>query len=176
MRRVALLLGVVALAAGTAGCGEGGGEKTFDADGIGVTFKYPSDFKPIKNISFGQSAGANAAARAGVSVDAVNAIIVSRYDLKVAITKDNLAKVKGEVDRVISQLAGKPVSGREVEYGDLPGYEYAVSLTKPANGLTRLVVLFDQAIEYLFNCQSTPPKRDKVDNACRQALDTLERK
>jgi hypothetical protein len=175
MRRTALLLGVIALAVGTTGCG-GGGDKSFDADGIGVTFKYPPDFKPIKNISFAQSAGANAVARAGVSVDTANAIIVSRYDLKVAITKDNLAKFKGEVDNVISQLAGKRVSGREVEYGGLPGYEYAVSLTKPANGLSRLVVLFDRATEYLLNCQSTPPKRNKVEDACRKTLDTLGRK
>jgi hypothetical protein len=174
MRRTALLLGVVALAVGAAGCG--GGDKSFDADGIGITFKYPSGFRSIKNVSFGQSAGASAAAQAGVSIDSVNAIIVSRYDLKVAITKNNVARVKREVDSVISKLAGKRADGREVEYGGLPGYEYAVSLTKPANGLTRLVVLFDQATEYLLNCQSTPPKRSKVEDACRQALDTLSRK
>jgi hypothetical protein len=176
MRRSVLLLIGAALVLCTAACGGGGGGQTFDADGIGVTFTYPSGFKPIKNISFGQSAGADAAARAGVSVDSVNAIIVSRYDLKVAIDKDNLAKFKREVDDVIGKLAGKPVSGREVEYGGFPGYEYAISLTKPANGVSRLVVLFDQATEYLINCQSTPDKRDKVEEACRKALDTLERK
>lgn len=176
MRRTALLLvGVLALVFGATACG-GGGDKTFNANGIGVTFKYPSSFKPIKNFTFAQSAGAKARARGGVSVDSANAIIVSRYDLKVAITKDNLAAIKGEADNVISQLAGKRVSGREVDYGGLPGYEYAISLTKPANGLSRLVVLFDRATEYLLNCQSTPPKRNKVEDACRKALDTLGRK
>jgi hypothetical protein len=175
MRRSALLLIGAALVLGLTACG-GGSDETFDADGIGVTFKYPSDFEPIKNISFGQSAGADAAARAGVSIDTVNAITVSRYDLKVTIDKDNLAKFKREVDDVIGKLAGKPVSGREVEYGGLPGYEYAISLTKPPSGLSRLVVLFDQATEYLVNCQSTPDKRDQIEDACRKALDTLERK
>jgi hypothetical protein len=145
MRRTGLLLlGIIALAVETAGCG-GGSDKSFDAKGIGITFKYPSDFKQIKDVSFGRSAGANAAARAGISVDAVNAITVSRYELKIPITKDNLAKFKGEVDNVISELAGKRVSGHQVEHGGLPGYEYTISLTKPANGLSRLEVLFDQA-------------------------------
>jgi hypothetical protein len=175
MWRSALLVGL-ALVLGAAACGDGDGGKTFDVDSMGVTFEYPSDFKLIKNISFGQSAGADAVARAGVSVDAVNAITVSRYDLKVTITKENLAEFKGEVDNVISQLAGKAVSGSEVEYGGLPGYEYTISLTKPTDGVSRLLVLFDQATEYLINCQSTPPKRDEVDKACRKALDTLDRK
>jgi hypothetical protein len=37
-------------------------------------------------------------------------------------------------------------------------------------------VLFDGSTEYLLNCQSTPPKRSKVEDACRKALDTLGRK
>jgi hypothetical protein len=177
MRRTGLLLlGVIALAVETAGCGGSGDDKSFDANGIGITFKYRSDFKPIKDVSFGRSAGANAAARAGISLDVVNAITVSRYDLKVPITKDNLAEFRGEVDGVISQLAGKRVSGREVEYGGFPGYEYTISLTRPAKGLSRLEVLFDGSTEYLFNCQSSPPKRSKVEDACRRALVTLRRK
>jgi hypothetical protein len=176
MRRSALLLIGAALVLGTAACGGSSSDKAFDADGIGITFTYPSEFKPIERISFAQSAGADPAARGGVSVDAVNAIIVSRYDLRVAITNQNLARFKGEVDKVISQLAGKQVTGRKVEFGGFPGYEYSISVTKPANGLSRLLVLFDQATEYLINCQSTPEKRDTVEAACQTALDTLDRK
>jgi hypothetical protein len=177
MRRSALFLIGAALVLCTAACGGGAGSaETFDAGGIGVTFKYPSEFAPIKNISFAQSAGAEPAARAGVSVDSVNAIIVSRYDLRLAITSSNLARFKGEVDNVISQLAGKQVYGRNVEFGGLPGYEYSISVTKPPNGLSRLLVLFDGATEYLINCQSTPDKRDTVEAACQMALDTLDRK
>jgi hypothetical protein len=158
-----------------AGCG-GRSEKTFDVAGIGITFKYSSSLEPIKHVNFGQSAGAKPAARAGVAIDKVNAIIVSRYDLRVKITKDNIAKFKGEVDNVISQLAGRRVSGRQVEYGGLPGYEYVISLKTPPNGQSRMAVLFDQATEYLVNCQSTPPDRDKVEEGCRKALDTLQTK
>lgn len=177
-RRAVLLLGTAGFLLGTAACGGGSSEK-FDADGIGVTFAYSSDFSPVKrDITFGQSAGAPAAARGGITLDKshANSIIVSRYDLEATVTSDNLAKYKREVDNVISQLAGKRVSGRRVEYGGLPGYEYTISLTKPANGLSRLAVLFDQATEYLVNCQSTPPERDEIEAACRKALDTLETK
>jgi hypothetical protein len=178
IRRTALLLAGLALlaVAGCGGSGGGSGSKKFDAEGIGVTFEHPASFKRIRNISFGQSAGAKPAARGGVSLDRVNAIIVSRYDLRATITKDNVADFKGEVDNVISQLAGKRVSGPEVEYGGLPGYEYAISLKTPPNGQSRLAVLFDRAKEYLINCQSTAEKRDAVETACREAFDTLKRK
>jgi hypothetical protein len=172
-RRGLCLAGLVAAAAlAAAGCG-GGGDKTFDVDQIGVTFKYSPKFHPIENINFGQSAGAKAAAQAGVALDKVNAIIVSRYDLKVTIDKANLGKFKGEVDNVISQLAGHRVSGRQVEYGGLPGYEYVIDVKTPAQGQSRMAVLFDQATEYLINCQSTPSDRDQIEAGCRKALDSL---
>jgi hypothetical protein len=175
-RRTLLLAGLAVVAAlAVASCG-GGGDKTFDNDNIGVTFKYPSNFHPITDINFGQTAGAKAAAQAGVALDKVNALIVSRYDLNVNIDKGNLAKFKGEVDRVIGQLAGRTVSGREVEYGGLPGYEYVINVKNPAQGQSRMAVLFDQATEYLINCQSTPSHRDKIEEGCRKALDTLETK
>jgi hypothetical protein len=178
IRPTALLLAGVALIA-VAGCGGGGGgsgDKRFDAEGIGVTFEHPASFKRIRNINFGQSAGAKPAARGGVSLDRVNAIIVSRYDLRATITKDNLGDFQREVDGVIGQLAGKPVTGRQVEYGGLPGYEYVILLKTPPNGQSRLAVLFDRSTEYLVNCQSTPEKRDAVEAACREAFDTLRTK
>jgi hypothetical protein len=160
-----------------AGCGGGGSsDKNFDAQGFGITFQYPSKFTPVDNINVQRSVGATAAARAGVKLDNVNLIILSRYDLKVTITKDNLAKYKDDVDGVISRLAGTPVSGAQVVYGGLPGYEYVISIKNPPQGQSRMAVLFDQATEYLINCQSTPPDRDEIEKACRQALDTLETK
>jgi len=81
--------------------------------------------------------------------------------------------VKGEVDKVIGGLAGKSVSGHEVEYGGLPGYEYVISVSKPAQGQSRLAVLFDGNVEYLVNCQSTPDDREKVEKGCRTVLDSI---
>lgn len=177
LRRLGLLTLLAALAA--AGCGGGGGGNIghFDIADIGVTFEYPLDtFDISSQIKFQSTAGAEPAARAAIVLDNDNAITVSKYALRISVSKSNLAKVKSEVDKVIGQLARKRVSGREVEYGGLPGYEYVIDLTTPASGQSRMVVLFDDRIEYLVNCQSTPPQRDVIQDTCSRALDTLETK
>ena len=176
MPRASLLLpGLVALVL----CGSAFGavgDRTFDAADIWITFKYPPSFKPIGKITFQKSAGSQAVARGAVALDKVNLIIVSRYDLRTTINSANLSRFKHEVDTVIGKVAGRPVSGRRIAYGGLPGYEYWVLLATPANAASRMVVLFDRATEYLINCQSTPPRRHAVENACRGALNTLRRK
>jgi hypothetical protein len=154
----------------------GGADKTFAAKGIGITFAYPAAFRKIDSITFQKSAGSKAAARGAVALDRVNLIIVSRYDLRVSITATNLGRFKAEVDSVIGRLAGKRVSGRRVKHGGLPGYGYVIELGTPKHGVSRMTVLFDGPVEYLINCQSTPPKRAALDAGCRKALATLKRR
>jgi hypothetical protein len=176
MRRGAYFLAALGLLIAVSACGGGGGDKTFDVDGIGVSFQYPSEFKPIKNVTFATSAGATPAARGGVAIDRDNAIIVSRYNLSLAITDKNLAGFKRQVDAVIGQVAHKAVSGTRVAHGGLPGYAYEISLTAPAEGVSKMTVLFDQETEYLVNCQWTPSGRETIQAGCRMALDTLKKK
>ena len=181
MLRRAVLVAAIAVvpftAAACGGGGGGGGSGLFDVANIAVMFDYDADLFDISTtFSFATQSGAPPAARAGVALDANNAIIVSRYDLRITVTKENLAQVKDEVDEVIGSLADEPVSGREVEYGGLPGYEYAIDLDRPPNGQSRMAVLFDGNVEYLINCQSTPERRDVLEGACREALDTLTHK
>ena len=173
MRRVLLLSGLVLLLSTAA---YAAGDRSFAVRGIGITFKYSSDFKLVRKLSFQKSAGAQAAARGAVALDDVNLIIVSRYDLRASVTAAKLPRFKHEIDLVIGKLAGKRVSGRRVEHGGLPGYEYAIALSRPANAVSRMVVLFDGATEYLINCQSTPPRRAALREACRKALQTIRRK
>ena len=175
MRRATLILLAAALVFGTA-AHAGGGDKSLDVDGIGITFDYPSSFKKVGSITFQKSAGSKAAARGAVALDKVNLIIVSRYNLRVAITPTNLTRYKNEVDSVIGSLAGKRVGGRRVEHGGLPGFEYVISLTSPAKAVSHMAVLFDRKTEYLINCQSTPPKRQALNAGCAKALATLRRK
>jgi hypothetical protein len=175
MRRfIILLLGVLALLCSTAASADS--DKTFDMDGIGITFTYPSSFKPIKKLTFARTAGSSAVARGAVALDSVNLIIVSRYNLRIAITAQNVQRFKHEVDSVIGKLAGKTVSGRRVTYGGLPGYEYRISLTRPTRVVSRIAVLFAGATEYLINCQSTAARRAELEAGCRKALSTLRRK
>jgi hypothetical protein len=189
MRRSVLIsLGAAALALGTAACGGGGNR--YEETGLHITFAIPSGFRIAHDINFNRTAGPAPVDRAAIALKVKcttkpapaqgclnpdNLITISRYNLKSTITSANLSKVKGEVDKVIGSLAGKPVSGREVDYGGLPGYEYVISLTQPINGVSRMSVLFDGATEYLVNCQSTPEKRDKIEKNCRTVLDSIKR-
>ena len=123
---------------------------------------------------FGTRAGTRDSARSAIGLDRDNVIVVSRYELRRPVTPANVAPVKAEVDGVIAKLSGRQLSGRAVVFGGLPGYEYTVSVPQPDRGRSRVVVLFDRAVEYFFNCQSTPDARYVVEDACRQALGTLE--
>jgi hypothetical protein len=173
-RATALLLGVALMLLGSAA--DAASDKTFAVNGIGITFEYPADFKLVRSLTFQKRAGSSAAARGAVALDNVNLIIVSRYNLRVAVTDANLARYKAEVDSVMGSLAGKRISGRRVRHGGLPGYEYRITLSKPPRGVSRMSVLFDRSTEYLINCQSTPPERQVLEAACRKALATLRRK
>jgi hypothetical protein len=165
-----------------AGCGGhassdavGSGDQRFERHGFDITFTYPSALKEADDLIFGSTAGVADSARAGVGIDKANVILVNRYDLRRPVTSANVGEVRPEVDGVIENLAGRPVAGRRVEFGGLPGYTYRVPLSSPSGGVSRLFVLFDQQVEYFFNCQSTPETRAELDGACDQALKTLKR-
>jgi hypothetical protein len=185
MRKGSLLaaLAVVVLVAVAAGCGgsassaeETSSAARFDRRGFDITFEYPRDFTPDDNLRFATTAGERQSASTAIGLDRENVIVVSRYELLRPVTAENIVDVKAEVDGVITKLAGKQHSGRLIEYGGLPGYAYNVRLSAPQEGLSRVYVLFDGDVEYFLNCQSTPDVRYVLDAACRQALDTLDRK
>jgi len=169
---VAVGLVLFASACGGGGGGSGGGGR-YEETGLDITFPIPSGFHIAHDISIAKSSGVKAVDQAAVAIDQDNLVIVQRYNLNTAISSENLATFKGEVDKVIGQLAGKPVSGHEVKYGELPGYEYVIDVAQPAQGQSRLAVLFDGKVEYLVNCQSTPDQRDKIEKGCRTVLDSI---
>jgi hypothetical protein len=181
LRYGVVLIGLVAAAAVLAGCGgsksaaPGPEPGSFRQSGFDITFDYPKDLIQTTQLKFGTRAGSADAARAAVGIDRDNMILVSRYDLRRPVTTANVGAVKPEVDGVIRQLSGTPMDGARIDVGGLPGYRYRVSLPAPAGGVSRLYVLFDRKVEYFLNCQSTPESRDRLDQACDRALDTLRR-
>ena len=149
--------------------------KTFSDDQFSVTFTYPEELKEGEVEKVEESAGAGKpVARAAVGLDSDNLILLTKYELNVAVTSANLPDVMPELDGVVGQLAGGPVSGEVTEIGGLPAARYdVVTLDEPPQGESRLVYLFDQAVEYQVNCQSTPQKRTELNAACDQVLATL---
>ena len=175
MRRLILSLTCLAtLAAGPAACGEDEAEtKTFDERGFDITFDYPGDFKVRDDVSVSGTSGGSAQERTALALDDENLLVVEKYELNIAVTEDNLDQIKRELDGVVEQATGKEAEGRKTEVGGLPGYEYTVGLSKPEKGESRLVFLFRDKVEYELNCQSTPEKREQIQEACDQALETL---
>jgi hypothetical protein len=173
------MLGGVVLAfavAAAAACGAGDhGSETFDEDGFGISFEHPVSFDEIEDVSIASTAGARSKQSAARGLDERNLILVDRYELGTAVTGSNLARVKPELDRVLSNAADQPLRGTRVEVGGLPGYEYTFDLASRPPVRSRFIVLFDGPTEYTLNCQSTVDLRADVEAACRQAVRTLER-
>ncbi|HEX2042979.1 MAG TPA: hypothetical protein VHF24_10120 [Acidimicrobiales bacterium] len=175
------LLGLLlagALLGALAGCGGGGdsasSEKTFTHEDFAISFKYPGSLKESKVGETAQSAGGEPVAQTVLAVDEANAIFLAKYDLNAEVTKENIATFVPQVDQVVQQLTGNPISGTRVDVGGLPGVRYDdVALTKPPQGQSRLVFLFDGSVEYLVNCQSTPEERDEISRACDRVLTTM---
>ena len=178
MRRFALVIAVLVLSAGCGGGSGGSADETqrFDESGFGITFEYPGNFELRDDVNVGATAGAAAAERRAVTLDGDNMILISKYELRTAINESNVGQVKGEADRVFTQLARTSVSGEQVTVGGLRGYEYNFDVEDPEDGRSSITMLFDGRAQYNLNCQSTPTKRDELDRACRRALETLERK
>lgn len=176
MRRLLALLVPIAILVGGCGGSDEKSAKTFDESGFEISFEYPDNFKPRKNVTVLNPAGIRGTERAVVAVgdDKENLILVERYDLNLAVDEDNIEVIKKQLDAVVMQAIGEPQSAKKVEAAGLPGYEYTVPLMKPKDGESRVIFLFKDKIEYEINCQSTPKLRDRIAEACDQALETLE--
>ena len=173
--RAILIALAICLTAAAGGCGGGdeSGSETFEEDGFAITFEHPASFEEIDDVSIASTAGAASRADSARGLDEKNLILVSRYDLNVEVGEENLGQVKEELDGVLSQAARQDLSGTQVEFGGLPGYEYTFDLDSEPPVRSRFVALFDGGTEYTINCQSTSENRDEMDAACVQALDTL---
>jgi hypothetical protein len=180
----ALLLALLALGLAACGSDSGGSSdsttasassaSTFDEDGFGITFEYPSDWDLEDDVSIDSELGSSADAIKAVGIDDSNGIIIESYTLNQAVTADNIGDAKSELDNLIKQVA-PDATGTTGETGGFPSVTFEdVPLTTPTDGQSTLVAVFDGESEYLINCQSTPDHRDEVEAACDQAIATVQ--
>jgi ABC-type glycerol-3-phosphate transport system substrate-binding protein len=171
------------LALGLAACGSDSGgssdsttasTSTFEEDGFGITFEYPSDWTLEDDVSIDSELGSSANDIKAVGIDDSNGIIVESYTLNQEVTSDNIDAAKSELDNLIKSVDPN-ASGTTGETGGFPSVTFEeVPLTTPTDGQSTLVAVFDQDSEYLINCQSTPDHRDEVQSACDQAIASVQ--
>ena len=107
-------------------------------------------------------------------IDQKNGVAVSKYEQDTAVTESNIGLTKTVLDGVVGQLAAGPApEGKRVTIAGLPGYEYDFAIESIPGTRSRSIFLFQGRDEYQINCQFQPSQRDKIDEACDQALETL---
>ena len=167
-----LLLFLLALGGGACG---GEQDTSFEAKGFGITFEYPEGFEESDDVTVNEQQGSEAQESRAVGLDEDNGIIVQRYSLQQSISEKNLDLAKAEFDALVAGLSPDAEKGKTGEVAGLPALTYSeVPVRSIKQGQSRLVVVFDGRTEYLINCQSTPEKRNEINEACDQAVDTLE--
>ena len=174
--RALLVISVALASVALAACGEDEPNR-FDEQGFAITFEYPAGFEETDDVTLSEQRGSQAQKSRALGLDEDNGIIVQRYRLQRSIDSESLDLAKAEFDRLVSGLASEAPEGEKTEVGGLPALRYSgVPVSSPADAESRLIVLFDGRTEYLINCQSTPEKRQEIEEACDLAADTLERK
>ena len=181
IRLRALLVGVLAaLAASLAACGsddDGGSDAaTFDEEGFPFTFEYPSDLEVTSDLDFSQSLGAAADESLAIGIEEQNAIILQRITLNIPVTEENLDDARAEFDSLLASV--DPAASAEA--GEIAGYPSLtyedIPIPDPPEAVSDFNILFERDQEYVINCQSTPEERKTIDEACAQALDSLQAK
>jgi hypothetical protein len=172
-RRVLPLLACALLLLAACGSDE---PKMFDEEGFAITFEYPGDFERTTDIDAERRQG-QAEESVALAMSEDNAIFVQRYGLNREVTADDAEAVKQELDQVLGQLAGSPVSGKQIQVEGSVAFRYEVEqLREPEDGRSTIVAVFDGDTEYFINCQSVPDGREELDEACERAIETLELK
>ena len=173
---LAALVGLF-VALGVIGLVLGVGDEKFDESEFGITFEYPRDLEETDDVSLTSQLGSGAEETRALALNENNALIVQKYRLNIDVNEGNLeSTVKPELDNLLGQVSAGAKSVR-TDYGGLPALEFkSIKLTNPSNGTSRLVFLFDGRDEYELNCQWTPDEREKIQDACEKALDTLEKR
>ncbi len=127
-----------------------------------------------EDVNLSQSAG-EAEETVALATSEDNAIFVQRYALNRSVSAGDAEVVRKELDQVLSQLAGAPLEGERIDTGGPLTFRYEVTMLEtPEDGRSTIVVTFDGDTEYFINCQSVPDGREELEQACDQAIETLQ--
>jgi hypothetical protein len=146
-----------------------GGDKTFDEPRFNISFDYPSGFTR-RDVPEG-----NSDEKISLAIDNNNGIAVSKYEQETRVTEANIGFAQSLLDGVVRQLSSDPSpEAKRVTIAGLPGFEYEFPIKTLPGVRSRSIFLFQGRDEYQINCQFQSDERQRVMEACDQALDTLE--
>lgn len=190
--RIRTLVTAAALAlivAGTA-CG-GSGDEPADTsseaaetaatyDDNGVTFEYPAGWDEFPAEAAATTTGSNELWSATVGPDKTNLVNVTAYRLNIEVTEENLESIELELSQVIQdvveQAGGRITSGPTPdEVAGFPAYTFTWEDVE-VDGEPKdssAYFLFNDDIEYFFNCQFSEESQDEVQAGCEQILDSF---
>ena len=158
--------------------GDEGSVQTYDDNG--VTFEYPGDWEEFPAEASATSAGSNELWSATVGPDKTNLVNITAYRLNIAVTEDNLDSIEAELDQVIQdvvrQAEGEITAGPTAdEVAGFPAYTYTwegVEVSGEEKD-SSAYFLFNDDIEYFFNCQFSEDVAEEVQSGCDQILESF---
>src|SRR5688500_4273230 len=192
--RNVLAAALLALALVTVACGgssddepevTSGSEEEQDGTGTydenGVTFEYPGGWDEFPAEASATTTGSNELWSATVGPDRTNLVNITAYRLNIAVTEDNLDSIEAELDEVIQgvvdQAGGEITDGPTAsEVAGFPAYTYTWEGVE-VDGEPKdssAYFLFNDDVEYFFNCQFSAETEDEVQTGCDQILESFE--
>jgi hypothetical protein len=156
--------GVVLVSLVLAACGGGGGDGTFE--GEGVTFDYPEDWeqREIDPVTPEATFTTAFAPEEGLS-----GLIFEIGDAGTRITESNIDAVAEDVAGAIQESTEGPTV---LTVAGLPAIRI---ISHPQSGLTRrITTVFDGATAYVIDCGFTPERAEDMETGCDQVLESFQ--
>ena len=153
-----------------------GGQQTFSAPGMVVSFRFPGTFR-LKLARSRRVAGNTArASQAAVGIGRYDLLIVSRFPKRpIPVTANNIKRLRPLFDSAVSAALGRKIASTVASIDGLPALLYppAPVAGLPVKATSRITDVFVADDEYELNCQYTPAGAVTVQAACREMLATL---
>jgi hypothetical protein len=173
MRRfTSLLLLSLCLCLSTVGAASASSSyKTFSSKSFTITFQYPSNWL-TGTVNSQSTAGSSSVAEVALGLDSQDAVIISRYNLTISANAANLPRLQTIVNSVVDQLSGKNLSTKRNVVGGLaalsaPSFQFKDKL------INQFTFVFNGAVEYQINCQSTPANQAEIATGCKEILNSV---